>query len=92
MSALYIMHCRETRKQKKSLFLVMMNEASDYIGLALPLNELPVNVSFESVLPKSHVDTLMQLAGCSGAQTRDPCDDQCFHSRYRLPYIKIRGR
>ncbi|VDN44565.1 unnamed protein product [Gongylonema pulchrum] len=25
----------------------------------------------------------MQLAGCSGAQTRDPCDDQCFHSRYR---------
>uniref|UniRef100_A0A915PIU6 Ig-like domain-containing protein n=1 Tax=Setaria digitata TaxID=48799 RepID=A0A915PIU6_9BILA len=52
-------------------------------GLTLPLQELPSNISFESVLAKSHVNTLMQLAGCSGAQTRDPCDEQCFHSRYR---------
>lgn len=54
------------------------------IGLTLPLHELPSNISFESVLAKSHVDMLMQLAGCSGAQTRDPCDEKCFHSRYRL--------
>uniref|UniRef100_A0A8R1Y256 Peroxidase n=1 Tax=Onchocerca volvulus TaxID=6282 RepID=A0A8R1Y256_ONCVO len=52
-------------------------------GLTLPLHELPSNISFESVLAKSHVDMLMQLAGCSGAQTRDPCDEKCFHSRYR---------
>ncbi|MCP9264611.1 Peroxidasin [Dirofilaria immitis] len=52
-------------------------------GLTLPLHELPSNISFESVLAKSHVDMLVQLAGCSGAQTRDPCDEQCFHSRYR---------
>ncbi|VDO24035.1 unnamed protein product [Brugia timori] len=52
-------------------------------GLTLSLHELPSNVSIESVLAKSHVDMLVQLAGCSGAQTRDPCDDHCFHSRYR---------
>ncbi|VDM47303.1 unnamed protein product [Toxocara canis] len=52
-------------------------------GLSLPLNELPSNVSFASVLAQSHVDLLTQLAGCSGTQTKDPCDDRCFHSRYR---------
>ncbi|VDO30637.1 unnamed protein product [Onchocerca flexuosa] len=52
-------------------------------GLTLPVHELPWNISFESVLAKSHVDMLMQLSGCSGAQTRDPCDEECFHSRYR---------
>ncbi|EFO27644.2 hypothetical protein LOAG_00844 [Loa loa] len=52
-------------------------------GLTLPLSELPSNISYDSVLAKSHVDMLVQLAGCSRAQTQDPCDDQCFHSRYR---------
>uniref|UniRef100_F1KRF1 Peroxidasin n=2 Tax=Ascaris TaxID=6251 RepID=F1KRF1_ASCSU len=52
-------------------------------GLSLPLNELPSNVSFASVLAQSHVDLLTQLAGCSGTQTSDPCNDHCFHSRYR---------
>uniref|UniRef100_A0A0M3JLZ9 Putative peroxidasin (inferred by orthology to a S. mansoni protein) n=1 Tax=Anisakis simplex TaxID=6269 RepID=A0A0M3JLZ9_ANISI len=49
----------------------------------LPLEDLPSNVSFASVLTRSHVDLLTQLAGCSGTQTRDPCRDQCYHSRYR---------
>ncbi|VBB33328.1 unnamed protein product, partial [Acanthocheilonema viteae] len=51
-------------------------------GLTLPLDKLSSNISIESVLAKSHVDMLVQLAGCSGVQTRDPCDEQCFHSRY----------
>ncbi|CAG9533092.1 unnamed protein product [Cercopithifilaria johnstoni] len=52
-------------------------------GLTLPLHRLSSNISIEPVLAKSHVDMLVQLAGCSGAQIRDPCNEQCFHSRYR---------
>lgn len=70
----------------------MISESSKYetlncLGLILPLHELPSNISIESVLAKSHVDMLVQLAGCSGVQTRDPCDEQCFHSRYRSQLI-----
>ncbi|VDN56183.1 unnamed protein product [Dracunculus medinensis] len=52
-------------------------------GLILSPNDLSPNVSFDSVLTKSHMDILMQLAGCSGTQNKDPCNDQCYHSRYR---------
>ncbi|KAL3985804.1 Immunoglobulin I-set domain family protein [Acanthocheilonema viteae] len=58
-------------------------------GLTLPLDKLSSNISIESVLAKSHVDMLVQLAGCSGVQTRDPCDEQCFHSRYRCQLISL---
>uniref|UniRef100_A0A0K0FL11 Peroxidasin-like protein (inferred by orthology to a human protein) n=1 Tax=Strongyloides venezuelensis TaxID=75913 RepID=A0A0K0FL11_STRVS len=53
-------------------------------GLRLPINELPTNVSYESILAVSHIQTLMELSGCMNGQFREPCDkNMCFHTKYR---------
>uniref|UniRef100_A0A0N4ZT87 Peroxidasin n=1 Tax=Parastrongyloides trichosuri TaxID=131310 RepID=A0A0N4ZT87_PARTI len=53
-------------------------------GLRLPLNELPTNISYESILAVSHIQTLMELSGCMNGQFREPCDkNMCFHQKYR---------
>ncbi|GMS78246.1 hypothetical protein PENTCL1PPCAC_421, partial [Pristionchus entomophagus] len=42
------------------------------------------NVSFESVLAPSHVQTIMELSGCqAGLFKNNPCTSMCFHSKYR---------
>ncbi|CAJ0954735.1 unnamed protein product, partial [Mesorhabditis belari] len=53
-------------------------------GLKLPVNDLhPKNVSYESVLAVSHVQTIMELSGCQAGVFRNPCTDMCFHNKYR---------
>ncbi|KAK0411598.1 hypothetical protein QR680_005736 [Steinernema hermaphroditum] len=52
-------------------------------GLRLPTHELPTNVSYESVLSVSHIQTLMELSGCQAGVFKDPCTNMCFHSKYR---------
>ncbi|GMT08730.1 hypothetical protein PFISCL1PPCAC_27, partial [Pristionchus fissidentatus] len=42
------------------------------------------NISFESVLAPSHVQTIMELSGCqAGLFKNNPCTNMCFHSKYR---------
>eukprot|EP00080_Pristionchus_pacificus_P012045 PDM72065.1 peroxidase [Pristionchus pacificus] len=42
------------------------------------------NVSFESVLAPSHVQTIMELSGCqAGLFKNNPCTSMCFHAKYR---------
>ncbi|CAJ0567070.1 unnamed protein product, partial [Mesorhabditis spiculigera] len=53
-------------------------------GLMLPVGDLhPKNVSYESVLAVSHVQTIMELSGCQAGIFRNPCTDMCFHNKYR---------
>ncbi|TKR86916.1 hypothetical protein L596_011414 [Steinernema carpocapsae] len=52
-------------------------------GLQLPTQQLFTNVSYESVLSVSHIQTLMELSGCQAGVFKDPCTNMCFHSKYR---------
>ncbi|PAV75225.1 hypothetical protein WR25_18023 [Diploscapter pachys] len=52
-------------------------------GLRLNVAELAPNVSYESVLHVTHMNTLMGLSGCAGGQFKNPCTDTCYHNRYR---------
>ncbi|KAI6217170.1 Leucine-rich repeat and Immunoglobulin I-set and heme peroxidase domain containing protein [Aphelenchoides fujianensis] len=45
--------------------------------------DIPTNVSYESVLSVTHIQTLMELSGCMNGQFTDACTDICFHSKYR---------
>uniref|UniRef100_A0A7E4WD61 Peroxidase n=1 Tax=Panagrellus redivivus TaxID=6233 RepID=A0A7E4WD61_PANRE len=52
-------------------------------GLRLDATQLPTNLSFESVLAVSHIQTIMELSGCMNGQFKDACSNLCFHSKYR---------
>jgi peroxidase len=52
-------------------------------GLSFRTSDIPTNVSYESVLSVTHVQTLMELSGCMNGQFKDACTDLCFHSKYR---------
>ncbi|CAI5450314.1 unnamed protein product [Caenorhabditis angaria] len=57
-------------------------------GLKLDINELhgeaqSRNLSYESVLHVTHVQSLMGLSGCHRGQFKNPCSDVCFHNKYR---------
>lgn len=54
-----------------------------FAGLRLRPLELPTNVSYESVLAVTHIQTIMELSGCMNGQFKDACTDMCFHSKYR---------
>ncbi|KAF7638230.1 hypothetical protein Mgra_00002202 [Meloidogyne graminicola] len=49
----------------------------------LPKEMSSENISFESVLSVTHIQTLMELSGCMNGQFKDNCQDMCFHSKYR---------
>uniref|UniRef100_A0A1I8B0B9 Ig-like domain-containing protein n=1 Tax=Meloidogyne hapla TaxID=6305 RepID=A0A1I8B0B9_MELHA len=54
------------------------------LGINLKPQEMPTeNISFESVLSVTHIQTLMELSGCMSGQFKDTCQDMCFHSKYR---------
>ncbi|KAI3413184.1 hypothetical protein GPALN_010685 [Globodera pallida] len=54
------------------------------LGLSLRPMDMPnENISFESVLSVTHIQTLMELSGCMAGQFKDACQDMCFHSKYR---------
>ncbi|CAB3398936.1 unnamed protein product [Caenorhabditis bovis] len=53
-------------------------------GLMLDIDELhPKNISYESVLHVTHMQTLMGMSGCHSGQFKNPCTDVCFHNKYR---------
>ncbi|KAI6237509.1 Leucine-rich repeat and Immunoglobulin I-set and heme peroxidase domain containing protein [Aphelenchoides besseyi] len=52
-------------------------------GLRFKPTDIPTNVSYESVLSVTHIQTLMELSGCMNGQFTDACTDMCFHSKYR---------
>uniref|UniRef100_A0A914YB12 Ig-like domain-containing protein n=1 Tax=Panagrolaimus superbus TaxID=310955 RepID=A0A914YB12_9BILA len=52
-------------------------------GLRFNVHELPTNMSFESVLSVSHIQTIMELSGCMNGQFKDACTNMCFHSKFR---------
>ncbi|CAD5206024.1 unnamed protein product [Bursaphelenchus okinawaensis] len=52
-------------------------------GLHFKPTDIPTNVSYESVLSVTHIQTLMELSGCMNGQFQDACEDMCFHSKYR---------
>uniref|UniRef100_A0A915MLM8 Ig-like domain-containing protein n=1 Tax=Meloidogyne javanica TaxID=6303 RepID=A0A915MLM8_MELJA len=54
------------------------------LSINLKPQEMPTeNISFESVLSVTHIQTLMELSGCMSGQFKDTCQDMCFHSKYR---------
>ncbi|VDM42177.1 unnamed protein product [Toxocara canis] len=65
---------------EQSLLLVQEHVRN---GLNFPINELPTNFSFESVLAVSHIQTIMELSGCVTGPFRNPCTDMCLYSKYR---------
>uniref|UniRef100_A0AC35UDD4 Peroxidasin n=1 Tax=Rhabditophanes sp. KR3021 TaxID=114890 RepID=A0AC35UDD4_9BILA len=65
---------------EESLRLIQKHVES---GLRLPLHQLPTNVSYESILAVSHIQTIMELSGCMNGQFKETCDNMCFHSKYR---------
>ncbi|KAE9547992.1 hypothetical protein FO519_008799, partial [Halicephalobus sp. NKZ332] len=56
-----------------------------HVELGIDLNpaDMPKNLSFESVLQVSHIQTIMELSGCMNGQFKDSCSNMCFHSKYR---------
>uniref|UniRef100_A0A1I7VVU9 Peroxidasin n=1 Tax=Loa loa TaxID=7209 RepID=A0A1I7VVU9_LOALO len=52
-------------------------------GLKFPINQLPMNFSFESILAVSNIQTIMELSGCVTGPFRNPCTDMCLYSKYR---------
>ncbi|KAM3726272.1 Peroxidasin [Dirofilaria immitis] len=52
-------------------------------GLKFPINQLPTNFSFESILAVSHIQTIMELSGCVTGPFRNPCADMCLYTKYR---------
>ncbi|KAI1712438.1 immunoglobulin i-set domain-containing protein [Ditylenchus destructor] len=53
------------------------------LGIQFEPSELPTNVSYESVLSVTHIQTIMELSGCMNGQFKDSCSNMCFHSKYR---------
>uniref|UniRef100_A0A1I8EEH8 Ig-like domain-containing protein n=1 Tax=Wuchereria bancrofti TaxID=6293 RepID=A0A1I8EEH8_WUCBA len=52
-------------------------------GLKFPVNQLPTNFSFESILAVSNIQTIMELSGCVTGPFRNPCTDMCLYAKYR---------
>ncbi|CAG9541076.1 unnamed protein product [Cercopithifilaria johnstoni] len=52
-------------------------------GLKFPVEQLPTNFSFESVLAVSNIQTIMELSGCVTGPFRNPCTDMCLYAKYR---------
>uniref|UniRef100_A0A915CVR9 Uncharacterized protein n=1 Tax=Ditylenchus dipsaci TaxID=166011 RepID=A0A915CVR9_9BILA len=53
------------------------------LGLQLLPADMPTNISYESVLSVTHIQTIMELSGCMNGQFKDSCSNMCFHSKYR---------
>uniref|UniRef100_A0A0N5AVI9 Peroxidase n=1 Tax=Syphacia muris TaxID=451379 RepID=A0A0N5AVI9_9BILA len=53
------------------------------VSKGLILDKMSKAISFDTSLPQSDLDSLIQLSGCSATQIKDSCSDKCFHDRYR---------
>ncbi|KAL3982171.1 hypothetical protein ACH3XW_46105 [Acanthocheilonema viteae] len=65
---------------EQSLLLVQQYISN---GLKFPIEQLPTNFSFESILAVSNIQTIMELSGCVTGPFRNPCTDMCLHAKYR---------
>uniref|UniRef100_A0A183DEX1 FERM domain-containing protein n=1 Tax=Gongylonema pulchrum TaxID=637853 RepID=A0A183DEX1_9BILA len=71
---------------EQSLLLVQQHVRE---GLKIPIEQLPTNFSFESVLAVSHIQTIMELSGCVTGPFRNPCTDMCLYSKYRCIFTQF---